>query len=162
MSKLRCQDKPGSELMLEKEEIREKIGQGWIKAELWFEVMTAEKELADTTLTDHVKAMRNLKDNYILSEKFEEAVEVKNPPREVKQAFSKVAQVEVLCKNIETLLFTVIYFAPSGVEIIEPKELTIGIETIQAIMNSVADVMHKLAAGGVGGVVISTRGKNPS
>ena len=143
--------------MLEKDEIREKIEQGWVKASMWFEVMTGERELAETTLHGHIKSMQNLKNTHILSEKFEETVEVKNPPREIKQAFSKIAQVELLAKDIETLLFAVIYFAPSGVEILEPKELNVGIDTVQSIMNSVADVMHKIAAGGAGGIIISTK-----
>ena len=143
---------------MEKEEIQEKIERGWIKSIMWFEVMTSDKELAESTLKEHIKSMQeDLKNTHILSEKFEETVEVKNPPRNVDKAFSKIAQIELLSKNIETLLFAVIYFAPSSIEIIEPKELTIGMESIQSIMNSVADVMHKLAAGGAGGVVVSTR-----
>lgn len=144
-------------MMLEKEEVQEKVEKGWIKAVLWFEVMTSDKDLAETTLKDHIKAMHKLKDTYILTEKFEDTLEVKSPPREVEKAFSKVVQIEILTKTLETLLFAVIYFAPSGIEVLEPKELTIGIDTMQAVMNSVADVMHKLAAGGVGGVVVSTR-----
>jgi len=143
--------------MLEKEEIEEKIEQGWIRASMWFEVMTADKELAETTLKAHVKSMQTLQNTHLLSEMFEDTVEVKNPPRNLEKAFSKIAHVELLSKNVETLLFAVIYFAPSSVEIIEPKELTIGIETIQSIMNSVADVMHKFAAGGAGGIVVATR-----
>jgi hypothetical protein len=143
--------------MLEKEEIREKIEEGWIKAVMWFEVMTSERELAENSLKDHVKSIQNMKNAYILSEKFEDTIEVENPPRNVEKAFSKVAQVELLSKNIETLLFAVIYFGPSSVEIMEPKELTIGIDSMQAIMNSVADVVHKLAASGAGGIVISTK-----
>lgn len=143
--------------MLEKEEIREKIENGWVKAQMWFEVLTSAKELAESTLTDHIKSLQNMRNTYILSEKFEETLEMKNPPREIKQAFSKIAQVEILTKDIETLLFVVIYYAPSGVEILEPKELTVGIDTMQSIMNSVADVMHKLAAGGAGGIVIATK-----
>ena len=143
--------------MLEKEEIKEKIENGWVKAQMWFEVLTSTKELAESTLTDHIKSLQNMKNTHILSEKFEETIEMKNPPREIKQAFSRIVQVEILTKDIETLLFAVIYFAPSGVEILEPKELTIGIDTIQSIMNSIADVMHKLAAGGAGGIVIATK-----
>ncbi|MBI4010155.1 MAG: hypothetical protein HY361_03130 [Candidatus Aenigmarchaeota archaeon] len=142
---------------MEKEEIKEKIEEGWIKSLMWFEVMTSERDLAESTLKEHIKSMQNLKNTHILSEKFEETLEVNNPPVKVEKAFSKVAKIELLSKNVETLLFAVIYFAPSSVEIIEPKELTIGMETIQAIMNSVADVMHKLAAGGAGGIVVSTK-----
>jgi len=142
---------------MEKEEIKEKIEEGWIKSLMWFEVMTSERDLSESTLKEHIKSMQNLKNTHILNEKFEETLEVKNPPIKVEKAFSKVVKVELLSKNVETLLFAVIYFAPSSVEIIEPKELTIGMETIQAIMNSVADVMHKLAAGGAGGIVVSTK-----
>lgn len=141
---------------LEKEEIKERIEKGWIKARMWFEVMATDKELTRKTLKEHLLGMKKLKNTFILEERFEEVIEVKQPPRDVKQAFSQIAQVELLTKNVETLLFAVMYFAPSSVEILEPKELKIGIETIQSIMNSVADVMHKFSAG-VGGIVVSTK-----
>ena len=139
------------------EEIKEKLNRGWIKSRMWFEVMASEKETAEKTLKDHVAGMKKLKNTYILNQKFEEATEVKNPPRDLKQAFSKVAEVEFLSKDIESMLFAVIYFGPSGVEILEPKKLNVGIETIQAIMNSVADVMHRFAAGGAGGIVVAAK-----
>ena len=143
--------------MLEKEEIQEKLEKGWIRSSMWFEVMTADRQVAEDTLEEHVKSLQKLKNTHILKESLEETVEVTSPPKNVEKAFSKIAQVEILTKDIETLLFAVIYFAPSGVEVLEPKELSIGAETVQAMMNSVADVMHKLAAGGAGGIVISTR-----
>ena len=143
--------------MLEKEEIQEKLEKGWIRSSMWFEVMTADRQVAEDTLKEHVKALQKLKNTHILKESLEETVEVTPPPKNVEKAFSKIAQVEILTKDMETLLFTVIYFAPSGVEVLEPKELSIGAETVQAMMNSVADVMHKLAAGGAGGIVVSTR-----
>ncbi len=140
------------------EEIKDKISRGWIKSRMWFEVMASDKETAGKTLEDHISDMKKLKNTHILNKKFEETIAVKNPPKNFKQAFSRVAEVELLSKDIETMLFAVIYFGPSGVEILEPKELTVGIETIQAIMNSVADAMHRLASAGAGGIVVATKG----
>lgn len=141
--------------MLSKEELKEKLTKGWIRTRVTFEVMATDKVATENTLREHIKKIKAVKDNEVLSEKYEETVEVKPPPRNISQAFSQVAEVEMLSKNLEVLLFIIISFAPSSLEVLAPKELTITANTIQVVMNSVADVMHRFAAQGIGGIVIS-------
>ncbi len=143
--------------MLTKEEIKERLEKGWIKSRVNFEIMAVDKEIATKTLEEHVEKLKKVPDNSVLNEKFGEILEVKPPPREIKQAFSQIVEVEVLSKDIEALLFIVVGFAPSSIEVLEPKEMTIKFQTIQYIMNSVSEIMHRFAAEGVGGVVVSTK-----
>jgi len=53
------------------------------------------------------------------------------------------------------LLSITIFFAPSAVEVLEPESLKITATTIQTIMNTVADLLHRFASQGVGGIVIA-------
>lgn len=140
---------------LDNEEIKEKIERRWIKSRMIFEVLATDEKTTKKTLRKHIDGMKKLKNTLIIKKKFENVIKVKQSMR-FEHAFSQIAEVELLSKDVETLLFTVIYFAPSSVEILEPKELKVGIHTIQSIMNSVADVMHKFSSG-TGGIVIATK-----
>ena len=143
--------------MLTKNEINERIKNGWILSSVWFEVMAVDKKITEKTLKKHLKKLKDMKDTIVVEEKFEKVEKVKSPPKNVEEAFSQIVEVKFLTKDIETLLLIVIAFAPSSVEILKPKELTVGIDTLQVIMNSVAVIMHRFAALGPGGVVISAK-----
>ncbi len=146
--------------MISKEEIKERVSNGWIRCRMTFEVMATDKKVAEDSLANHLKKLKQAPDNELLSEKFEETIEVSPPPRDVQQAFSQVAEVEILSHSIESLLLVVVTFAPSSVEVLEPQKLEISFSTVQAVMNTISDLMHRYAAQGAGGIVIST-GKQP-
>ncbi|TAL46735.1 hypothetical protein EPN87_04485 [archaeon] len=144
---------------MDESEIQEKLKNGWIKSRLYIEIMAGEKQLAEDALKEHVRKLKDVKDSVVLNEKYEGIQEVQNPPKGIKQAFSEVVQIDLLARNIDTLLYIVIFYAPSAVEVLEPHDLKIGIEQVQTVMNSVADLVHRFAASGLGGVVISTQQK---
>ncbi len=140
-----------------KEEIRENLDKGWILSNLWFEVMAIDRKITEKSLKEHMRKLKKTDDTILVSKKFDKVQKVKDPTPTVKSAYSQIVETRVLTKNIEALLFIVMAFAPSSIEIIEPKELKVGIDTLQGIMNSVADMMHRFAAMGVGGVVVSAK-----
>ena len=142
--------------MLAKEEIKEKVAGGWIRARMNFEIMATDQQATVSTLAEHVKKLKQAPDSEVLSEKFDQVIEVLPPPRDVKQAFSQIVEVEILSKSIEAMLLAVISFGPSSVEVLEPKELIVNYSTIQSVMNTAADLMHRFAAQGLGGIVISS------
>lgn len=140
------------------EEIQERIDKGWIRSRAWFELLAVKKEVTESTLKQHVEKIKRQKDVYVLKENFQETKKVENPLSQmpnVKEAYSQAVEVEFISKNVETLLTVVMFFAPSAIEILEPQRLEIGLETIQVVMNSVADLIHRYAATGAGGVVVS-------
>jgi hypothetical protein len=139
------------------DEIREKISNGWLRSKMWFEILAVEKELAEKTMQKHLEKLRKERDTMVLAETIDETVEVKSPFPNVEKAYSQTVEVELMTKNIEVLLYDTIFYAPSAVEILEPKETKIGMNSIQVVMNSVADLIHRYAAQGSGGVVVSTR-----
>lgn len=139
------------------EEIRDKLANGWIKSRMWFEVLGVEKEVTEKTMKEHLEKVKKEKHTIVLSETFDETVEVKAPFPNVEKAYSQTVEVEMMAQNIESLLYDVIFFGPSAVEVIEPKEVKLGINSLQTILNSVADLIHRYAAQGSGGIVISTK-----
>ena len=143
--------------MLTPDELQERIQKGWIKSKMWFEVLALDKKITEDALKGHVEKIKREKDTIVLGDKFEEIKYVENPLERVKDAFSQAVEIDLMTKNIETLLTVVIFYGPSAVEIIQPDKLTIGMQSVQAIMNSVADLIHRIAARGAGGIVISAK-----
>mgnify|MGYP000745869222 CR=1 FL=1 len=141
---------------------QELLKQGWIKSRLWFEVMGVSKEVTEKSLKAHVEKLEKLDGVKVLQKKFEKVEAVKKLPSYLKKtglkkAFSQVVETVILTDSIEKLLLVVMLFGPSAIEVLEPKELKVGIGTIQTIMNSVADMMHRIASSTMGGIII--RGK---
>ncbi len=143
--------------MLTPEEVNEHVEKGWIKSKLWFEVLAVEKKITEETLKDHIEKVRKQKNVISLAEKFEETKRLENPMEKVKEAFSQAVEVDLLVRDLETLLTVVIFYGPSAVEVIAPEKLTIGAHSMQVIMNSVADLIHRFASIGAGGIVVSTK-----
>lgn len=140
---------------MENVDIKEKIANGWIYSRVWFDVLAITKEAAEESLKEHVNKLKKIENCLVIKEKYEETIEQEKPLPKIDKAYSKAVEVELLTKDLETLLQIVIFFAPSAVEVIEPKEYKIKAGTIQTLMNTVADLLHRFAAQGVGGVVIA-------
>jgi len=137
------------------DEIKEKVQKGWIHSKMWFDVLAVTKEAAEESLRNHIEKIKKLENCIVIKEDFKEAIEVEKPLPRVEKAYSKAVEVEVLTKDIETLLSITIFFAPSAVEVLEPESLKITATTMQTIMNTVADLLHRFASQGVGGIVIA-------
>ena len=137
------------------DEIKEKVKKGWIHSKMWFDVLAATKEAAEESLKNHIEKIKKLDNCIVVKEEFQDTIEVEKPLPRVERAYSKAAEIEVLTKDIETLLSITIFFAPSAVEVLEPESIKITAASIQTIMNTVADLLHRFASQGIGGVVIA-------
>ena len=138
--------------------IAEHLDKGWIHARMFFEVMAATEEVTRGSLKDHVAKIKKMDNIKIVEERFEEPMKVEEPPKHFKEgAYSQFVEVEVVVSSLENLMYSVIFFGPSSVEIVEPKEMKIGFESAQAMANAVAEMMHTYAAKGAGGIVISAK-----
>jgi len=135
---------------------------GWIKSRLWFEVMATSKEITEKTLKDHVEKIKTVEGVKIGKVKFEKVEEVKEIPqnfklRNVNKLFSQAVNVEIFTDSVEKLLLVVMLFGPSAIEVLEPKKFELGLVTIQTIMNSVADLIHRFAATSLGGIIVEAK-----
>ena len=137
------------------DEIKEMVRKGWIHSKMWFDVLAVTKEAAEESLKNHIENIKKIENCIIIMEDFKESIEVEKPLPNVEKAYSKAAEIEVLTKDVETLLRITVFFAPSAVEVLEPESLKVNAGTIQTVMNTVADLLHRFASQGLGGVVIA-------
>jgi hypothetical protein len=144
---------------MSKDLLKEKLEKGWIHARMFFEVLGASEQFTKEAMRNHLDKINKMDNMKIVNEKLGDVEKVdKTPARlKVKEAYSQIAEVEIVVSSLENLLYSVIFFGPSSIEIIEPKEMRVGFESAQAMVNAVAEVMHRYAAAGIGGIVISTK-----
>jgi ABC-type Na+ efflux pump permease subunit len=100
-------------------EIKEKIQKGWIYSKMWFDVLAATKEAAEESLRNHIEKLKKIENCLVVKEDFKETIEAEKPLPRIEKAYSKAAEIEILTKDIETLLSITIFFAPSAVEVLE-------------------------------------------
>ncbi len=145
--------------MLDKYKIKEFINNGWIKAWMIFEVQATSNKTTEESLKNHVKKMKTIKSIKILEEKYSKITEEEPIPqykaRGIKKVYSQVVEIVVLAQDFQTLVDLMITFAPSAIEVLEPEKITLTMRSAQNALSSIADIMHKFAAAGRGGVMIS-------
>ncbi|MEM5785191.1 MAG: hypothetical protein QW469_01475 [Candidatus Aenigmatarchaeota archaeon] len=139
--------------MISEEELKEKIKEGWIKLNIFFEVLAINKETAENSLNSLFEKFEKEQGVKIYSKKFGESSKVLNPMKGINEAWSSTLEITCIVKNFETAINLIIVYGPSAIEIIEPKELKININAAQTVLNSVAGIMHQFAAAGIGGIV---------
>jgi len=136
--------------------VKKKLKDGWIKSCMAIEVLAITNEAAESSLTKHVKKMEQEEDAMIYRKEFKETQTVPNPFRNPPQAYSKVVEVELITRRLDDLLYMVMNYGPSSVEILEPGEIKIKIEEAQSMLNSVAEMIHTFAAARQGGIGLET------
>lgn len=139
--------------------LKDHLEKGWIHARMFFEVMGGTEEVAKKALKDHLDTVKKMQTIKVVSEKYGEVEEVQEPPKQFSggKAYSQVVEVEIVVSSVENLIYSVIFYGPSSVEVIEPKEMRMGFDAVQSMANAVAELMHRYASVGAGGIVISTK-----
>ncbi|MCK5289972.1 MAG: hypothetical protein KAJ56_03425, partial [Candidatus Aenigmarchaeota archaeon] len=69
--------------------------------------------------------------------------------------FSQVLEMEILAKDFETLLYLVVTFGPTTLEVLAPKEIKLDMRQMQNTLILVSELMHRYAAAGAGGMVLT-------
>ncbi|MEM5798206.1 MAG: hypothetical protein QW703_01940 [Candidatus Aenigmatarchaeota archaeon] len=131
------------------------LKEGWIKALFRIEVLATSADAAKSALEQHVKKLEREKDTKVLKKDFSKILEVENPLPNIKKGWSYIVELELIAKRLEKLIYLVMTYGPSSIEIIEPKEIKIDISETQTILNSLAELIHRYAAAGLGGILIS-------
>ena len=128
---------------------------GWIRNIMIIEVLASSEEAAKKSLEDHVSKMEKEKNVMIINRSYNDVKKVDKPHPTLEVGYSYIVELETIMKNLEMLIYVSMTYAPSSIEIIEPDKLNIDIGEAQAILNSVAEMIHKFAAVGIGGVIIN-------
>ncbi len=143
------------------EEEQKLLEKGWIKAWLLFEVVAVKKEAAQDALKLHVEklkkepALRVFEENFTSTDMVEPAEHFK--ARGITETWSQLAEVIICAKDFEALMNMAVTYAPTAIEIIGPNKISIDMRSAQNALATVTDLIHKYAAAGIGGMLISTK-----
>lgn len=116
---------------------KEKINQGWLRCFVVLEVLGKPSEYIDEVIKKVVETLGNEKNMEVLSKEFYEPKPVEN------SLFITFVEMEVLIKNLHTLLEFIFSYMPSNIEIIEPKEMKFGINDANEFVNKFAAKVHE-------------------
>ena len=144
--------------MIEREQAQEKIREGWMRIWAGFEAMAVKAETATSGLADLLDKLDNDKRVKIYKKEFSDVQKVGKVVEAFDEAYSQAVKVEFVVKNLDDLVEIVMEYGPSGMEILEPKEIKLSNADAQAVLNSVGAFMHRYAAVGLGGAIL-VRGK---
>lgn len=144
--------------MLTKEQIAEKLKNGWIQAGMMFEVLAITEKAAKEALVSHVGKMEKDGLVSIVKKNFLQVEKVEKPVQGIESGFSQVCEAELMVKNFDTLVQIVLEFGPASVEILKPEKYQLSAGEAHNILNTMAEMMHKFAAAGFGGIVIARGG----
>ena len=129
----------------------------WIRASMMIEVLAITEEATKSALQKHTDALAKEKQVMAYKQEYSEINKIQNPlPKNpnIKEAFSQVVEIECAVRRYEDLIQIVMHYGPSSIEILEPNKLKITLGEAQGILNSVADLIHKFVAAGIGGLII--------
>jgi len=137
--------------------IEKKRDAKWIDAWMAFEVLAIKEEVSDQSLKNHISNLGKARDVVVYEKKFLEAKKVENPIKNVKEAYSEVAEVKLLTKDIFSLISLVVSMGPSSVEILGPDKKEMKLDEIQSIANELSGLVHRFASAGIGGLVVAPK-----
>lgn len=138
------------------ERIAKRMKDGWIKSTMMIEVLAVTEKAARESLKKHVEKMEREDNVMVYRKDFKKLDKVDNPFPNIPKAYSNVVELEMLTQNYDKLVYMIMSYAPSSVEILEPKNIKLDMGEAQGILNSIAELIHKFAAAGIGGVIIGT------
>ena len=144
--------------MIEKEQASEKVRAGWMRVWAGFEAMAVKEETATSGLADLLDKLDSDQRVKIYKKEFSDVQKVGKVVEAFDEAYSQTVKVEFVVKNLDDLVEVVIEYGPSGMEVLEPKEIKLTNADAQAVLNRVGALMHSYAAAGLGGAVL-IRGK---
>ncbi len=138
------------------EQVKKKMKEGWIRTSMMIEAMAISKDAVESALKKHIQKMEKEKDVLIYKKVFGDTKEVERPLPNISKGFSQVVEIELVAENFDKLFYLVLNYGPSSVEILEPEKIVVSFGEAQGILNTLATIIHRFAAAGGGGLIISS------
>lgn len=141
---------------MDPQELEKKKKEGWIHTHMMVEVMAVSEEAAKSALEQHIANLEREKRTLFVKKEFHEIKKVESPNPEIKEAFSNIVSLEILTEDYDTLIYLVMNYGPAATEILHPEKIILDTGEAQGILNSIADIIHKFAQQGLGGIIIKS------
>jgi hypothetical protein len=142
---------------MEPEKVQKKMREGWIRSWMMIEALAVTEAAAKSALEKHVRKL-GLENGVMVSGKdFKKVDKVDKPFENIKTAYSGVVELEVLTKDYDRLVFLVLNYAPSAVEVLEPKRISLDAGEAQGILNSLSELIHRFVGLTRGAILVDTK-----
>lgn len=139
--------------MITKEETDEKVGEGWLRVWMMFEVLAINEKTTRESLESLMNRLEKDSRVKMYKKEFGEIKKVEKPLPNIDYGCSLTCEVELISKKFDDLVQIVIEYGPSAIELLEPLKFNINAGEAQAVLNSISQIMHDFAAAGAGGIV---------
>jgi hypothetical protein len=138
------------------ERVAKKLKEGWIHSSMMIEVLAGSEAAATKGLQQHVEKMEKEDKSIIFGKDFSPVTKVDKPLPSLEVGYSHIVELEMLTENFEKLFYIVMRYGPSSVEVHKPESIRLPFGEAQGILNSLAEMIHRYAAAGIGGMIINT------
>ena len=139
---------------MDQAQLQKKVKEGYLHCRMMIEVVAVTEEATKSALEKHLAMLEKEKHTIVTKKDFKDMRPLTKPFPTVEKAFSWLVEIELLVQNLETLIYLAMNYGPSSTEIIAPDKITLSVGEAQSLTNSVAEVIHKFAQQGLGGIVV--------
>jgi hypothetical protein len=128
-----------------------------MEIELWmvFEAVAATEEGVKDSLEEHMDKLRSESGVEIKEENIDEVSKVENPHPDIDEGFSKVAECRLNVESFDKSVSLTFNYGPTYVQMEGPEKYEMDLKEGQEALQNVANVIHKYAQMGLGGVLVS-------
>jgi hypothetical protein len=125
---------------MKESQIKERIGQGWIRAIITFEVVGKPAEHVAKALGEFIDNIKKDERVIVLQEERED------PLQHEDGMFSTFSEMECLVKDLETFTWLCINFSPASIEILEPEDMEMESRDVTNWLNDMLSKVHEIGA----------------
>lgn len=120
-----------------------------------FEAVAATEEGVEDSLDDHLEKLETESDVEIVESNVDDVSKVQDPHPDLDEGFSQVAECRLEIDSFRKCVQVTFDYGPTYVQMEGPEDYVMELKEGQETLQQVADVMHKYAQMGVGGVLVS-------
>lgn len=117
-------------------DISDKIENGWIHIRNTLEVQGNDTEIVKKSLENMVSRLEKEEGVILLNKKFDEMREIE------KKWYSDNAEIELLVKGVDRLIYIVVTYPPTTLEIIQPMEIKAKAFELQSALLDAATLIN--------------------
>lgn len=126
---------------MDSKEIKEKVREGWVRANVLFEIIGKPAEHLIDTLKKLVELIGQDKKIIILSSKIHDAEKVED-----KDVFSSFSELDLLFETPKGAVEFVYDYMPASIEVTEPNNFNFKLNEFNGIINDIATRLHQYDA----------------
>ncbi|OIO65286.1 hypothetical protein COY28_05935 [Candidatus Woesearchaeota archaeon CG_4_10_14_0_2_um_filter_57_5] len=123
-------------VVLDEKQVKEKVEEGWLQFRTIIEILGAPKEHIEKTLADYLKKIQDEEEGVLFISKGIAPAEPKD------NLFTTFAELELLAKDLASLMGFCFDYMPSSVEIMEPQKVPLDAQDFTDLLNDLQTRLH--------------------